>query len=327
MKRNNKHTPSVAVITRTKDRAILLDRAIKSVHNQSMRDFIHVIINDAGDQEVVDALVRKHSKIIDGRVKVIHNTTSNGMEAASNKAIKSVDSLFVAIHDDDDTWHPDFLEKTTELLSNTGGKGVVVTTDRVIEKIEGGKVLHISTDRWLPELRNISLYKQCRDNYATPITFLYRREVLDKIGYYDEGLPVAGDWDFALRFLMEYDIEFLKTPHALAFYHHRPSTTGVDANSVFQDSGAKHKFYMNLLANKYLRKELKTGRLGVGYLMSALTDQRTQNELVTTKLTEEVARTGQELEDRVSIAHDSLVDIVVKRTSLKSRIKSIIKHS
>lgn len=43
--------PKVAVITRTKDRGILLERAIKSVHKQTMMDFIHVIINDAGDKK------------------------------------------------------------------------------------------------------------------------------------------------------------------------------------------------------------------------------------------------------------------------------------
>ena len=81
----------VAVVTRTKDRGVLLERAIKSVHQQTLTDLVHVIINDSGDKKVVDDLVAKYEGIIKGRVKVIHNDVSHGMEAASNKAIKSVD--------------------------------------------------------------------------------------------------------------------------------------------------------------------------------------------------------------------------------------------
>jgi len=46
--------PKVAVITRTKDRVLLLERALQSVHNQSMSDFVHVIINDGGDPGPVE---------------------------------------------------------------------------------------------------------------------------------------------------------------------------------------------------------------------------------------------------------------------------------
>lgn len=265
--------PKVAVITRTKDRAILLERAIKSVHAQSMPDFVHVIINDAGDPKIVNDLVKKHAGIIKGRVKVIHNTESRGMEAASNKAIKSVDSTFIAIHDDDDTWHPDFLKETTERLEQNGMMGVVVTTDRIIEKIHQGYVEQVLVERWLPDTHEVNFYKMCKDNYATPITFLFRRSVFEEIGYYDESLLVCGDWDFGLRFLRKYDIDFLDKEYALAYYHHRPSATGADGNSVFAGD-AKHRYFGNLLANKYLRDDLNAGALGLGYIFNVMREVR-----------------------------------------------------
>lgn len=270
---NHTQTPRVAIITRTKDRGILLERAIKSIHQQTMTSFVHVIINDAGDPKVVDELVEKYKDIIKGRVKVIHNTESHGMEAASNKAIKSVDSEFVAIHDDDDSWHPDFLNATTEHLYLTGGMGVVVTTDQVIERIVGNSVHVVETRRWLPETHYVSMYKMCRDNYATPITFLYKRSVFKEIGYYDENLKVCGDWDFGLRFIRKWDIEFLNTEYALAFYHHRPESTGVAGNSVLAGDNL-HKFYGNALANKMLRQDLTNGGLGLGYLFNYMKEDK-----------------------------------------------------
>lgn len=319
-----KHTPKVAVITRTKDRALLLERAIVSVHNQSMKDFVHVIINDAGEKKTVDDLVKKYASLIDGRVKIIHNPTSHGMEFASNTAIKSVDSIYVAIHDDDDTWHPDFLLKTTEHLDKTGAKGVVVTTDKIEEEIKSDKVEKLSQSRWLPGVTEISLYKQCLDNYATPITFIYRREVYDTIGYYDEQLPVTGDWDFALRFLYHFDIDFLNTEVALAYYHHRPKVTGVNGNTVFAQADM-HRHFVNQLLNKYLREDLREGKQGLGYIMNDLRQQHEARGSLIKYIDEQVVRLeghvnyiGSQLETHVDHEIEEL-----KRQTLKSHVSRL----
>lgn len=263
---------SVAVITRTQNRPLFLERAIKSVHGQTFKDFIHVIINDAGDKDRVDRLIAEHKELAQDRIKVIHNHTSNGMEAASNKAIKSVNSEYIAIHDDDDTWHPDFLRKTVRKLGESGAMGVVVRTDKVTERLsdDGRMIEKLKSEQWMPDLKVINLYRQCIDNQMTPITFLYRREVFNEIGYYDEGLPVLGDWDFGIRFLKRYDVEFLDPGYALASYHHRKYVAGSDGNNSFGSGAEKHRYYSNILMNRYLREELSRGELGVGYIMSKL---------------------------------------------------------
>ena len=40
------------------------------------------------------------------------------MEAASNAGIKATNGELIVIHDDDDTWHPDFLKKCVCVLQN-----------------------------------------------------------------------------------------------------------------------------------------------------------------------------------------------------------------
>lgn len=266
----SKTIPKVAIITRTKDRPLFLERAIQSVHAQTLTDFVQVIINDAGDPAPVEALIEKYKDLTKGRVKVIHNTESHGMEAASNKAIKSVGSTYVAIHDDDDTWHPEFLERTVTLLDEQNAQGVAVRTDKVVEEIaaDGNAIKQLTTEPWMPELRAINLYRQCIDNQMTPITFVYRRSVFDEIGYYDEELPVLGDWDFGIRFLQKHDVEFLDPGFALANYHHRKFVAGATGNSNFGSGQERHRYYANKLMNKYFRQELAEGRLGVGYIMS-----------------------------------------------------------
>ncbi len=268
---------NVAVITRTKDRPKLLERAMQSVHNQSFSDFIHVVINDGGDKDAVEKITKKYGD----RVRLIHNNTSVGMEAASNKAIRSVSSEFIAIHDDDDTWHPEFLVRAVSTLEETGSKGVVVRTDKIVERLnDGGTVTFIKKQPWFPDMKTINLYRQCIDNQMTPITFLYRREVFKEIGYYDEALPVCGDWDFGIRFLQKYDVEFLDPGFALANYHHRQYQPNTAGNSSYAGND-KARYWTNFLMNKYLREELAEGRLGVGYIMSKLRyDQHEKAEIV-----------------------------------------------
>lgn len=267
---SQKSIPKVAVITRTKDRNLLLERAIESVQKQTMNDFVQVVINDGGDKGSVEKLVSKFVKNGMGdRIVLVHNDKPSGHTPALNQGIKCISSKYIAILDDDDTWHPDYLKKTTEHLDSTGSKGVVTVIDRIIEKVEDDKIEFISKNRWRPDIQAVSLYGQCIDNYAPTVAFVYQRAVYDELRGYDETLGVAEDWEFTIRFLLRYDIDFLDTEEALSFYHHRPEATGTVGNSVFAGVD-RHKYNLNLIANRYLRDELNRGTLGVGYLMNKL---------------------------------------------------------
>lgn len=285
--------PKVAVITRTKDRAILLERAIQSVHNQTMGDFIHVIYNDAGDPKVVNDLAEKYKDITKGRIQVVHNDTPKGLVSALNNAIKSTDSTYIAIHDDDDSWDKDFLKKTSEYLEDTAAYGVITVVDIVEERIEGEQVIEIKRGRGLEPVKGVvSILDQCIANYASTNTFVYRRAVYDEIGYYDEELKVAEDWDFTLRFLLKHDIHSLITDDALAFYHHRASSTGSELNSIFAENGVDFEHHIKRIANHHLRKELQNGKLGLGYLIALMRHNNEtmmhQNDMLNGRINESV---------------------------------------
>src|SRR5688572_27059131 len=96
----------VAIITRTKNRELLLGRAIQSVLAQTFADFVHVVVNDAGNVAKVEELTGQYQEKYAGRLQLIHRESSTGMEAASNAAIKASQSDYVVIHDDDDSWEP-----------------------------------------------------------------------------------------------------------------------------------------------------------------------------------------------------------------------------
>ena len=130
----------VAVITRTRNRPLLLRRALDSVRQQTFKNFEWVVVNDGGEPDAVDAIAAE-AEALGVHVRVIHLPASIGMEAASNEGIHAVDSQYVVIHDDDDSWEPSFLEVTTDFLSRNPAYGGVITHSmRVDEEIQGDRV-------------------------------------------------------------------------------------------------------------------------------------------------------------------------------------------
>lgn len=258
----------VAVITRTKDRPVFLKRAIESVAAQTYTNYIHVIVNDGGDQREVDKTINTFSKSVVTNIKVYHrDEASNAPDTIFNESIDRVESEYIVLHDDDDTWHCEFLQRTVKQL-DSGAQGVLVRTDKIVEKIiDNRNIVQTRVEQYMPDVKAISLYRQCIDNQLTPIAFIYRRDAYKSIGKYDSSLPVAGDWEFGIRFLMRYDITFLDPGFALANYHHRNNG---------DNSFAKHDHhvYFNLIANKYLRNELSEGKLGPGYIMNQVKHER-----------------------------------------------------
>ncbi len=258
---------AVAIITRTKNRPVLLKRALKSVLTQTFKDFVWVIINDGGDTVPIEAAASEAmSKGLD--VLVVNNPSSLGMEAASNAGIRNSETEFVVIHDDDDTWEPQFLEKTVGFLKSKHGGlygGVATHSTRVEERIDGDECKILTRSPFNDWLNTVYITDMARTNLFTTNSFLYRRFYFDKINGYDKTLPVLGDWDFNLRFLLNADIAVIREP--LANYHHRINQTGDYCNTIVPGV-SYHQEYDTILRNRLLRKDLDAARIGIGFLVN-----------------------------------------------------------
>lgn len=244
---------STVIVTRTRNRPRLLDRAIRSVLGQTVDDWHHVIVNDGGDAQSLELLCAKYKAQYRDRLSIIHNSESRGMEAASNKGIIGFDSQFILIHDDDDSLDPHFLELTTAYLASPPVPsigGVCTLVSCVEERIVHGQI--IEQARHVFRILNycLSFSDTVGINPVPPISFLFRRDIYEAVGRFDESLPVLGDWDFLLRYLWHCDIGIV--PQQLANYHIRPRAFGAAANSI---SGSTLQFELltKVIRNKYLR--------------------------------------------------------------------------
>lgn len=221
----------VAIVMRTKDRPLLLRRALADVAAQEFGDWRLVIVNDGGDPAGVDALLADLDDDLRVRVAVLHHEESLGMEAASNAGLAASGSEYVCIHDDDDTWEPAFLEMTVAYLDAHPEDAAVVTrTEIVYEEIHGSHVVETGRGPFWDELPAISLSDLLGTNSFVPIQLLYRRSVHDEVGPYRADLPVVGDWEFNLRLAQAHTIGLID--EVLAYWHQRPAAQGSLSNSV-----------------------------------------------------------------------------------------------
>src|SRR6185503_16759534 len=108
--------PELVIVIPTKNRRVLLERALESVCSQSYPVYRVVIINDGstdGTQEYLDSLDDPH-------VQVIHHEMSKGVNAARNAAFKTLKKNEWAIRlDDDDMFLPEALTNIAQTILNT----------------------------------------------------------------------------------------------------------------------------------------------------------------------------------------------------------------
>jgi glycosyltransferase involved in cell wall biosynthesis len=258
--------PKVTVVTRTRERPLFLERAMRSVAGQGFRDFNWVVVNDGGPPDPVNAIARE-AEARGLAVAVRHHQRSLGMEAASNAGISACAGEYIAIHDDDDSWLPDFLATTTAELDCAGDcVGVVTQTIEVSEEIRDGALVVRGERLKTAGLRQVHIPDLFVRNLFPPISLLFRRSAWERAGRFDETLPVLGDWEFNLRLVMLGDI--CVVPRPLARYHHRPKERdGVFGNSVHVGRDL-HLRYEAIIRNRVLRAAVADGRLHPGILLA-----------------------------------------------------------
>jgi hypothetical protein len=235
-------TPStVGVIMRTRDRPVLLPRALQSVVGQTYPHWHLVVVNDGGDPGPVDAAVEATRPHATGVIEVVHLDRSGGMEHASNVALTRLDTTYFTVHDDDDTWLPTFLERTVGFLDDAANRrcgAVVCQSVRVWERIDGDRIQLLGEEDYTTDERYLDLHRLLGGNWHPPIAFLFRRALPDIVGPFNEALPVLGDWDFNLRVASVTEIAVL--PEPLARYHLRPAAGPAAYGNTVVDGLDRH---------------------------------------------------------------------------------------
>jgi glycosyltransferase involved in cell wall biosynthesis len=192
------------------------------------------------------------------------------MEAASNIALSNLEGDFVVVHDDDDSWHPEFLLNSTKFLQNPlNSRYAAVVTNCILihECVENERVVEVSREKWSFWRPHINMAEVLNRNFSPPICLLIRKSVCDAIGPFNQSLPVLGDWDYNIRIMTLGDIGTID--QFLAHYHHRiQPDADLYGNSV-RAGEDKHRLYDTLYRNSLVRSliQREPGYIGLLHIL------------------------------------------------------------
>jgi glycosyltransferase involved in cell wall biosynthesis len=185
--------PLVSILIATYNRAQLLNKAIKSVLEQSLKNWEIIICDDASTDNT-ETIVKKWKEKI-ANIKYLKNRINLGVSKSSNRGLKTARGKYIAILDDDDCWlDKNKLKKQINFLKNNpeyiGCGGGVIVVDKNNKELY--RYLKPETDK---EIRKYILFSNPMANTTT----VFRKNSAEKIGLYDENLRYSADRDFWMK--------------------------------------------------------------------------------------------------------------------------------
>ncbi len=189
--------PEVSVVIPTRARPELLKRALRSVSEQTFRDYEVVVVVDGPDSRTEGVL----SETDEPLVRVIVNPEPMGGGEARNIGVRAATGRWIAFLDDDDEWMPHKLERQLgDLLPVTNER--VVGMSQLITRSPTGD--YIGPKQAPRRGEPLSEYLFVRSGWfkgggrVQTSTLLVPRDVMIEIPF-DSGLPRYQETDWILR--------------------------------------------------------------------------------------------------------------------------------
>lgn len=187
-----------------------IGEALESVLAQTYRDFEIIIVND-GSTDDSEAVIRRYVTGGNGDITCV-TQKNKGAAAARNAGIRIAKGELIAFLDADDLWDKDRLATALQAM-DADPQAMIVFSDMrhmVDETIVHSSYLH---ERGYQHLSGGRIYDNLlKENFIFTPTVTLRRDVLKDVGYFDEGLPIAEDYDLWLRIAKDFEVLFIDRP-------------------------------------------------------------------------------------------------------------------
>jgi len=215
--------PLISVVIPVYNGDKTIRETIESVINQTFEDFELIVIDD-GSQDSTLEIVKS---IPDSRLKVF-SFPNAGLAASRNRGIKLACGDYISFIDADDLWIPDKLESQLQALQDNPQAAVAYSWTDCIDEFGdfSRRGNHITIQG------NVYAQLLLTDFIENGSNLLIRAQAFQKVGYFDESLPAAEDWDMWLRLAANY--EFVVVPSVQVLY--RLSASSMSANVVRQEA-------------------------------------------------------------------------------------------
>ena len=204
----------ISVIIPTYNYAKYLPRAIDSVLAQTYKDFEIIVVDDGSTDHTKEVLMPYVDKI-----RYIYQP-NQGISAARNRGLKESQGRWIAFLDADDSWIPEKLALQIDIPAKD--PLVKLIYGKVILFREDGTVVENYPTR--DPGRNAQELAE-RLGYLPTSTIMASKDIIMKVGSFDEDLPTSEDVDLWVRIARVAKIYEVNEPILAYHYNHGGNTT------------------------------------------------------------------------------------------------------
>ena len=188
----------ISVIIPTYNRLHLIDRAIKSVLNQSYKSFEIIVIDDGSSDGTYDFIQRTFLDVL------ILKQLNKGVSSARNLGLKVAKGDWIAFLDSDDEWLRNKLE--LQVMEIKKSKNYLICHTNEIWIRNGVRVNQMKKH----QKYGGDIFEKCLDMCRlSPSSVLIHKKIFKDVGTFDESLIICEDYDLWLRISSKYSILFL----------------------------------------------------------------------------------------------------------------------
>jgi glycosyltransferase involved in cell wall biosynthesis len=194
----------ISVIIPTYNRAKILPRAIDSIIAQTFQDWELFVIDDFSDDNTSEVVYSYTLK--DKRIKYYKLEKNSGPNVARNKGINLAQFEIISFLDSDDEMHPGNLQNQFEKFTSAGDLALCYVG-----------VDYFFGDKWVSEVHpkvkedlEKFLFTNLKGLGSSTSGFSIRKEVIEKVGGFDEQMVSQQDLDLLVRVARLYKIDFIE---------------------------------------------------------------------------------------------------------------------
>ncbi len=244
--------PLVSIVLPTHNRAVLLPSAVESVRAQTLQDWELIIVDD-GSSDATPEIIR-HFERLDPRIKGVRNDPNVRLPRALNRGFSQAGGEFLTWTSDDNLYEPLALETMVKALQDSRA-GLVFASMQIVD--DDLNPIREWNARPVEEQSVVPWCGAC---------FLYRCEVMRRVGLYDPECFLAEDLDYWIRVRLGF--EMVGLPDVLYRYReHAVSLSATRAAEVRQQSAQVVERHLPNIT--WLSKRLR-GETALGLAEAAL---------------------------------------------------------
>ena len=246
----NENKYKISVVIPTLNRINSLQRALDSVINQTYKAAEIIVVDNGSSDGTLKFLREQYPKI------TILTENKIGVSSARNKGIKNSINQWIALLDSDDAWHPRKLEIQTSMLDSALKEYNLIHTDEI----------------WFRNNKHINqmkkhkkqggyIFERCLSLCCiSPSSVLFKKNILDKVGLFDESLPVCEDYDMWLKICSSEEVLFAQDKLTYKYGGHKDQLSksywGMDRFRIKSIENIIKNFDLTYKQKKQAKKEL-----------------------------------------------------------------------